>query len=104
MTAQKLTHFIGGKEVSAATPLESLNPSNTNEVIATFPEGSAEDVNAAADGADLLYTDVFVSMGKEAESAARLAELAPYQINTARRPRHALPARLSRQGDQRGSA
>ena len=42
-----------------------------------------EDVNAAADGADLLYTDVFVSMGKEAESAARLAELAPYQINTA---------------------
>lgn len=42
-----------------------------------------DDVNAAADGADLLYTDVFVSMGKEAESAARLQELAPYQINAA---------------------
>ncbi len=42
-----------------------------------------EDVEAAADGADLLYTDVFVSMGKEAESAARLQELAPYQINAA---------------------
>ena len=51
MTAQKLTHFIGGKEVSAPTPLESLNPSNTNEVIATFPEGSAEDVNAAVEAA-----------------------------------------------------
>jgi ornithine carbamoyltransferase len=40
-----------------------------------------EDVKAAANGADLLYTDVFVSMGKEAESAQRLKELAPYQIN-----------------------
>lgn len=40
-----------------------------------------EDVKGAAEGADLLYTDVFVSMGKEAESAARLAELAPFQIN-----------------------
>jgi aldehyde dehydrogenase (NAD+) len=51
MTAQKLTHFIGGKEVSAPTPLESLNPSNTGEVIATFPEGTAEDVNAAVEAA-----------------------------------------------------
>ena len=40
-----------------------------------------EDVKAAASGADLLYTDVFVSMGKEAESAERLKQLAPYQIN-----------------------
>ena len=30
-----------------------------------------EDVRAAARGADLLYTDVWVSMGKEAESAER---------------------------------
>jgi acyl-CoA reductase-like NAD-dependent aldehyde dehydrogenase len=51
MTAQKLTHFIGGKEVSAATPLESINPSNTAEVVATFPEGTAEDVNAAVEAA-----------------------------------------------------
>src|SRR3569833_50722 len=51
MTAQKLTHFIGGKEVSAATPQESLNHSNTNEVIATFTEGTAEDVTAAVEAA-----------------------------------------------------
>lgn len=38
-------------------------------------------LNDACAGADLLYTDVFVSMGKEAESADRLRELAPYQIN-----------------------
>ena len=40
-----------------------------------------ENVNAAASGADLLYTDVFVSMGKEAESADRLKDLAPYPVN-----------------------
>ncbi|HEY3854446.1 MAG TPA: ornithine carbamoyltransferase [Verrucomicrobiae bacterium] len=40
-----------------------------------------EDVRGAAKGADLLYTDVWVSMGKEAESAERLEELAGYQIN-----------------------
>jgi ornithine carbamoyltransferase len=39
------------------------------------------DVRSAAEGADVLYTDVWVSMGKETESAARLKTLAPYQIN-----------------------
>lgn len=42
-----------------------------------------EDLQAAAAGADLLYTDVWVSMGKEAESAQRLKELTGYQINAA---------------------
>ena len=41
-----------------------------------------EDLQEAACGADLLYTDVWVSMGKEAESAERLADLKGYQINT----------------------
>jgi ornithine carbamoyltransferase len=40
-----------------------------------------EDLPAAAKGADLLYTDVWVSMGKEAESAERLQLLSGYQIN-----------------------
>ena len=40
-----------------------------------------EDIQAAARGADVLYTDVWVSMGKEAESADRLKALAGYQIN-----------------------
>ncbi len=40
-----------------------------------------EDVRGAAHGADLLYTDVWVSMGKEGESADRLVELSGYQIN-----------------------
>ncbi len=42
-----------------------------------------EDIRAAASGADLLYTDVWVSMGKEAESADRLKALAGYQLNAA---------------------
>jgi len=40
-----------------------------------------EDLKAASTGADMLYTDVWVSMGKEAESAQRLKDLAGYQIN-----------------------
>jgi ornithine carbamoyltransferase len=40
-----------------------------------------EDLARAARGADLLYTDVWVSMGKEAESAERIQDLAAYQIN-----------------------
>ena len=39
------------------------------------------DLPAAAKGSDLLYTDVWVSMGKEAEAAARLKALKNYQIN-----------------------
>jgi ornithine carbamoyltransferase len=42
---------------------------------------TTENLLEAARGADLLYTDVFVSMGKEAESAERLAELKNYQVN-----------------------
>jgi ornithine carbamoyltransferase len=40
-----------------------------------------EDLRAAAAGADLLYTDVWVSMGKEAESEERLKQMQGYQIN-----------------------
>ena len=40
-----------------------------------------EDVKAAAAGADLLYTDVWVSMGRENESAERVRQMSGYQIN-----------------------
>ena len=40
-----------------------------------------EDPEEAAHGADILYTDVWVSMGKEEEAEHRAAQFAPYQIN-----------------------
>ena len=39
------------------------------------------DVRAAVTGADLVYTDVWVSMGRETESQDRLEKLRPYQVN-----------------------
>jgi ornithine carbamoyltransferase len=40
-----------------------------------------DDIHDAAKGSHVLYTDVWVSMGKEEEAAYRLAQLAGYQIN-----------------------
>lgn len=40
-----------------------------------------DDVSAAVRDADVLYTDIWVSMGKESEEARREAELGPYWIN-----------------------
>ena len=42
-----------------------------------------EDLDAAATGADVLYTDVWVSMGKEDEAEYRAAQFARYQIDAA---------------------
>ncbi len=39
------------------------------------------DPRAAAGNADAIYTDVWVSMGDEAEIDRRRADLAPYQLN-----------------------
>ena len=40
-----------------------------------------EDPRAAVEGADVLYTDVWVSMGMEAEAGTRLSDLAGYGID-----------------------
>jgi ornithine carbamoyltransferase len=67
-----------------------------------------EDVHAAATGADLLYTDVWVSMGREKESADRIRQMSGYQINAAvvglARPgalvMHCLPAYRGKEIDE----
>ena len=41
----------------------------------------SEDIREACTGTDVLYTDVWISMGKEDESSFRLAQLGGYQIN-----------------------
>ncbi len=67
-----------------------------------------DDIKSAATAADLLYTDVWVSMGKEAESAERIRLLTGYQINAAAvgwaKPgalvMHCLPAYRGREIDE----
>ena len=59
------------------------------------------DPNEAVDGANFVYTDVWTSMGQEAETKQRLADLADYQVNAGIMSRaaggakllHCLPAR-----------
>jgi ornithine carbamoyltransferase len=41
----------------------------------------SDDPRVAAAGADALYTDVWISMGDEAEAARRRADLAPFQLD-----------------------
>ncbi len=68
-------------------PTEFLQASGASRVVVT------EDLEGAVADADVLYTDVWVSMGKEAESAGRLALLKGYQVNApllAKAPGHAL--------------
>jgi ornithine carbamoyltransferase len=69
-----------GFELRIAAPAEFMPPP---EVVARAGGCvvCTDDPHAAAVGADLLYTDVWVSMGKEAESEKRLKALAGYQIN-----------------------
>jgi ornithine carbamoyltransferase len=57
-------------------PAELLQRAGGNVTVTT-------DVLAASQGADVLYTDVWISMGKEDEAAFRLAQFAGYQINQA---------------------
>ncbi len=67
-----------------------------------------EDPLKAVAGADLLYTDVWVSMGREGETEARLRDLAGFQINAglvaAAKPgalvMHCLPAYRGKEIDE----
>jgi ornithine carbamoyltransferase len=67
-----------------------------------------EDIRQAARGADLLYTDVWVSMGQEAETERRIRQLSGYQINRSlvelAKPdvlvMHCLPAYLGKEIDE----
>jgi ornithine carbamoyltransferase len=78
-----------GLDLTAATPRAyAPNPEIVRAAQALAKKSGAqlqfvEDPGEAAAGADALYTDVWVSMGDEAEAAARTRAFAGYQINAA---------------------
>lgn len=63
--------FRPTKELDKFFEDANLNPTWTFE----------PDPEKAATNADVLYTDVWVSMGKEAEKAERIKTMSPYQVN-----------------------
>jgi ornithine carbamoyltransferase len=80
-----LAAAITGMQMSVACP-EGYEPDPDIVAKARSMGGSVEVVTApeeAAADADVLYTDVWVSMGDEDEKEQRLHDLGPYQINDA---------------------
>lgn len=77
---------ITGIQLKLAGPQGFAPSSEVDALLAAhgLPKNYSFTTNAieAATGADCLYTDVFVSMGKEEETALRLAEMLPYQVNS----------------------
>ena len=72
-----------GMDFVAATP-DGYRPDDEALRVARDAGGSVEVVNdprAAVAGADVLYTDVWTSMGQEAEREQRLRDLAGYGID-----------------------
>lgn len=80
---------LTGVEMIAASPAGySLDAETVRQaqMLAARGGGSltlTEDAAAAAEGADVLYTDVWASMGQEAEAEQRRRIFPPYQINAA---------------------
>ena len=85
----KLAYVGDGNNV--ARSLAILGHTAGIEVRVASPDGyrldpglaalDSEDPAATVAGADAVYTDVWVSMGEEADAEVRRAALAPYQVN-----------------------
>ncbi|MES3161184.1 MAG: ornithine carbamoyltransferase [Halorubrum sp.] len=75
---------MAGIDVSVATPDGyGMDPSVLDRA-AAFGAGvePTTDPAAAVTGADIVYTDVWISMGQEAERAEKLAAFDGFQVNT----------------------
>ena len=76
-----------GMDMSVACP-EGYEPKEeiVNQALKYASEKNTEititdDINVALENVDVVYTDVWVSMGDEAEKAQREIDLKPYQVN-----------------------
>jgi ornithine carbamoyltransferase len=78
-----------GMDVSVATPRGYDPPSEVVEQAFRFATESGSEImvgndpQAAVQGADVVYTDVWTSMGQEAEKEKRRLAFPPYQVNAA---------------------
>jgi aldehyde dehydrogenase (NAD+) len=52
---EMLTHYIAGERIAADAPLERANPSDTREIVARFPDGSAREVDQAVEAARAAF-------------------------------------------------
>jgi aldehyde dehydrogenase (NAD+) len=51
----ELSHWINGEKLAAACPSESLNPSDTRDLVARIPDGGAAEVDAAVTAARAAF-------------------------------------------------
>jgi ornithine carbamoyltransferase len=72
-----------GFELSIGAPPAFAPAADFMQRLPTGTVKISHDPREAVAGADVVYTDVWVSMGKEAESQERLEALAPWQVNAA---------------------
>jgi len=78
-----------GMDISAATPPGYEPPIDVVELAFRFAAESGSEIeigndpHAAVRDADIIYTDVWTSMGQEAEREQRLKVFPPYQVNAA---------------------
>jgi len=82
-----LASVLAGAEIRVATP-EGFEPRNevleaakSLAVVSGAKVTLSNDTAKAAAGAEVVYTDVWVSMGAEAEAERRKRALAPFQVN-----------------------
>ena len=68
-------------ELRIAAPKE-FQPNNETLAKTKGNISCTEDIKSAVDGTDMVYTDVWVSMGMESEEEERINKLAEYQINS----------------------
>ncbi|MCM3588221.1 ornithine carbamoyltransferase [Mesobacillus maritimus] len=76
-----------GMDVRICAPKELFPEQEVIELAESLAKESGaivtvtDEIDKAVAGADVIYTDVWVSMGEEDQFAERIALLAPYQVN-----------------------
>ena len=70
MDTRTLGHFIGGDWTGADGALESRNPSNTEDVVARFPNGGAAEVDQAVKAATARSTSAAPPSGTRATTSS----------------------------------